>query len=51
MAKAAAPPITKMLMATVRKMEGVMVVGRRFEMDALWCTEVKSNCGFDAVDN
>lgn len=38
-ATAAAPAITKMSVAAVRRVEGIMVGGRGFEEDSLWCAE------------
>ncbi len=38
-ATAAAPAITKMSVAAVRRVECMMVVGRGFELDALWCAD------------
>lgn len=44
-ATAAAPAITKMSVAAVRRMEGMMVVGRGFQMDALWRADVWGKAG------
>lgn len=44
-ATAAAPAITKMSVAAVRRVEGMMVVGRGFGSDALLCAEVYQSSG------
>ena len=44
-ATAAAPAITKMSVAAVRRVVGMMVVGRRCEVDALWCAKIESSVG------
>ena len=50
-ATAAAPAITKISVAAIRRVEGMIVVGRGFKNDAFLCAEVQNSGGFDVIDN
>lgn len=50
-ATAAAPAITKMSVAAVRRVEGMAMVGRGCEADALWRAVGWSIGGSDTVDS